>query len=200
MAKRKKGRRRGTAARANNDLAAHIASLGLETLGEYKAWCKQRGLSGATNKAWQERRQERERAQREVGEAEAKEVLQGHVEELGLKTVEEYRAWCRQHGLSESVHKSAQQRRKEVELCARMRSEAALAAVKRQTRRPGDTIAAIFAGEVGEEELRSDYLRKICRVVAQVQGEKREALQQLLRCAERYEDFFSTKKAPDETI
>lgn len=195
MAKKKKGRRRGATARANNDLATHIASLGLATMGEYKTWCKQHGLSGATNKAWQERRQERERAQQEVGAAEAQKELQKHVEGLGLKTLEEYRTWCRQHNLSESVHKSAQQRRKEVEFCVRLRSEAALTAVKRQTRRPRDTIAAIFAGQVGEEELRSDYLRTISRAAAAVQGEEREALKQLLQCAERYEDFFSTQPA-----
>lgn len=57
--RRKKGRPRGATARANAELGAHLASLGLAAIEAYKVWCRQHGFSAALSKTWQERRQER---------------------------------------------------------------------------------------------------------------------------------------------
>ncbi|MXX39096.1 MAG: hypothetical protein F4Z85_13730, partial [Gemmatimonadetes bacterium] len=75
MAKRKKSRRRGAAARANAELGAHIESLGLEAIESYKVWCRQHGFSAALSKTWQERRQERAAHQRDQQAAQAEEAL-----------------------------------------------------------------------------------------------------------------------------
>ena len=56
QSRRKRGRHRGAAGKANSDLMTHIASLGLETVQAYKGWCKDHGLKGALTKSWQDRR------------------------------------------------------------------------------------------------------------------------------------------------
>ena len=101
MAKRKKGRHRGAAGKANADLDTHILSLGLKTLGQYQAWCRDQGFNGALNKSWQERRQERK-----VADLAIDQELMRHIVELGLKTVEDYTAWCSAQGLSTGIQKS----------------------------------------------------------------------------------------------
>lgn len=47
--RRSKGRRRGAASRANNDLDAHLESLGLVGVEAYKHWCHERGFTAALN-------------------------------------------------------------------------------------------------------------------------------------------------------
>jgi len=105
--RRKKGRHRGTASRANNDLTAHIASLDLGTVEEYRSWCHAHGLTAALNKGWQERRQERQLVERDRVKAGVEKEQMEHVEALGLETVEAYQTWCREQGLSDSVNKGA---------------------------------------------------------------------------------------------
>ena len=162
--KRSKGRPRGAAARANHDPAAHIASLGLKTEKEYGIWCRKHGFSGAVNKGWRERRQERDIARREGQEAEhalaSAADLQSHIESLGLATTEDYRTWCRDRGLTDSLHKSANRRRKELEFAQAEKATAALTSLRRQTRKPRETIVRLFAGENGET-LKADYLIRI---------------------------------------
>ena len=194
--KRKKGRHRGTAARANHDLTAHIASLGLATVEEYRSWCHAHGFTGALNKGWRERRQERAAAQQAQEKADSRKGLMKHVEALGLRSVEEYQAWCRERGLSSGINKGERLRRKELELAVRLESEAALERVRRHTRRPGETIAAIFAGEIEEEELQTDYLRRIRQVAMGCAGAEREALLRLLLHVEkRAKDLLDAEPA-----
>ena len=196
-AKRKRSRRRGTAARANSDLETHIASLGLNSLEEYKKWCRQQGLSGATNKSWQERRQERATAQRLQDSASTKAALDKHIKALGLASAESYRAWCSQQGLSTGLNKSERQRRKEIELAARLKSAAALNTVRRQVRRARDTIAEILDGQVAADQLKADYLRKIAEVAQALDPDARQALQKLLSVAQQRTQLLSTDPALD---
>ena len=195
--RRKKGRHRGAASRANNDLMAHIASLELETVEQYRSWCHAHGLTAALNKGWQERRQERLLVERDRARAGVEKEQMKHVEALGLETVEAYQAWCRGNGLSESVNKGAGPRRKELDLMVKLRSEAALARVKRHTRRPAETIAQIFSGEIEGEELQTDYLQQIQKVAKGGDGETREALLRLLLHAEKRTNLLSVEPAID---
>ena len=103
--RRKKGRRRGATARANAELGAHLASLGLAAIEAYKVWCRQHGFSAALSKTWQERRQERVAHQRDQRAAQATQALQQHVERLGLDGVAAYQAWCRQQGIGDAMYK-----------------------------------------------------------------------------------------------
>ena len=195
--RRKKGRHRGAASRANNDLMAHIASLDLETVEEYRSWCHAHGLTAALNKGWQERRQERQLVERDRAKAGLEKEQMKHVEALGLETVEAYQAWCREQGLSESANKGAGARRKELDLMVKLRSQAALERVKRHTRRPAETIAQIFAGEIEGEELQTDYLRRIQEVAKGVKGEVRDALLRLLLHAEKRTNLLNVEPAVD---
>jgi hypothetical protein len=74
-----------------------------------------------------------------------------HIGELGLATVEAYTTWCGAQGLSTGIQKSRSQRKKECDLALRLRSETVLSKMKNHTRRPQDTIRAIYNGQLTHE-------------------------------------------------
>lgn len=164
------------------DLGSHIASLGLKTIGEYQRWCRDHGLSGALTKPWQERRRERALARQDTAAAASGREVEEHAVALGLSGVEEYRTWCVRHGLSDALHKGSRQRLKELDLARQERGDAALHAVRRLTRRPTETIEAIFSGDIGAGELKTEYLRRVAGVAADLSGSPpvRAALRHLL--------------------
>ena len=195
--KRKKRRHRGAAGKANADLTAHIRSLGLTSVGQYQAWCRDHGFNGALNKSWQERRHERKVADRAIDEALAEQEFVRHISALGLKTVADYTAWCTANGLSTGTHKSAAQRKKERDLAERLKSDAVLARMKNHTRRPQETIRAIYEGKLSEAELNRPHLQKIQRAFDGLGRDRkgRRALLQLLLHVEKRGDFFDVKPA-----
>lgn len=197
MAKRKKGRHRGAAGKANADLEMHIQSLGLKTLGQYQAWCKDHGFNGALNKSWQERRQERKVADLAIDQDLADQELMRHIAELGLKTVDDYTAWCADQGLSTGIQKSDSQRKKERELATRLQSEAVLAKMKDHTRRPQDAIRAIYDRQLSEAELNRPHLQKMQAAFDGLGRDRRarQALLQLLLHIEKRGDLFDVKPA-----
>ena len=193
--RRKRGRHRGTAARANADLETHIASLGLRTVEEYRAWCRRHGLSGASSKTWQERRQERGLAQRDVATAAAESAAQEHARALGLDGLDQYRAWCRAHGLGEALHKSPRQRQKERDLAHRERSQAALKSVRRLTRRPAETITTLLKGELDAGNLRAEHLKRIAEIGQTAPAAERDDLLPLLLHVEQHGDLLASGPA-----
>jgi len=195
--KRRRGRHRGTEARANSDVTAHLASLGLETPEQYRAWCRRHSLSGALTKTWQERRHERALARQDDVTAAADRQVDEHIAALGLDSVEAYSAWCGQHDLTDSLHKSARQRQKELDLHAVEKSEAALSSVRRLNRRPADTIAAIFARQIAPGDLKTEYLRLIGEeaVRAEANPAAREALLELLLHVEKRGQLLDSSPA-----
>ena len=197
MAKRKKRRHRGAAGKANTDLTAHIQSLGLKTVNEYQAWCREQGFNGALNKSWQERRQERKIADMAIDQELADQELMRHISELGLKTVEDYMAWCSENDMSTGLQKSTGQRKKERELAERLQSDAVLAKMKDHTRRPQDAIRAIYDGQLSEAELNRPHLQKMQVAFDGLGRDKRgkQALLQLLLHVEKRGDLFDVKPA-----
>ncbi len=183
--RRGKGRRRGAAARANNDLAAHIESLGLDGVEAYKRWCHECGFTAALNKSWQERRQERAAAQRAKEKAQALDEVVAHAEKLGLKDIEQYQSWCRAQGLGDSLYKSAAQRRKEFAIAQRLRGEVALANVKKRVRRSASAMAQVCEGQLRLDELHSEELRGVYRACALLDDAARLHYRDLLLCAEK---------------
>jgi PcfJ-like protein len=182
---------------ADAELMRHIRALGLESVEAYRAWCRERGFRAATQKSWQEQRQERLAARRAPAAAASTAELTGHIASLGLKDAAEYRAWCRQHGFSEGPRKSRQQRRQEQLAAERQKAEAMLASARRQTRRPEDTLQRISRGEIDAEMLGSPALRKIHEAFAGVPGqpEVREALLRLLRHVRKHGNLLGTEPA-----
>jgi hypothetical protein len=198
---RKKPRRRGTQSRANSDFQSHIESLGLKTPEEYRSWCRQHGFTGALNKDWSQRRQERLRAQKLKIESKTNEVqqkrLQEHVQALGLKTAEEYQAWCRRHGHGDSLKKTPDQRKKEMRTLELLNAEAALGAVRRHTRRPDETIRSIYERKISYDEIKTDYLQKIHEAFATTEGDirVRDAFLRLLLHSEKRARLFDLAPA-----
>ncbi len=194
---RKGGRHRGTTARANADLMSHIGSLGLKTVSAYQKWCREHGLSGALNKSWQERRQERAVATRDTAKKQVEAETIEHVKLLGLETVLEYQAWCREQGLSDAVHKSTRQRQKELELARRHEGEAALSEARHQNRRPEEAIRRIYRGESTGEGPSRPELQKVEAAFETLGGDRgaRKALLTLLLHAEGHSDLFDAEPA-----
>ncbi len=180
MAKRKKGRRRGAAARANAELAAHIESLGLAAIEAYKVWCRQHGFSAALSKTWHQRRQERAAHQRDQQAAQAADAVRQHIAQLGLDSVAAYQAWCRQQRLGDAIHKSAAQRSKELKLHQQLQSTQALHQGRKHRRRTKDLIDQLWAGTIAEQELHTEVLRLIHRAFAGLAGDQRTQLRDLL--------------------
>ena len=195
--KRKKRRHRGAAGKANADLTAHIQSLGLTGVAQYRAWCRDHGLNRALNKGWQARRRERIIADRAKDAELAERELAQHIRELGLKSVADYAAWCSAHGLSAGTHKSAAQRGKERDLAERLKSDAVLAKMKNHTRRPREAIRAICDGALSEGALNRPHLQKIQRAFDRMGEDRkgRRALLHLLLHVEKYGRFFDVKPA-----
>ncbi len=195
--RRRKGRHRGAAAKANADLMSHVVSLGLEGVEQYRNWCREHGFTGALNKGWQERRKERTAARREVGRKKVDASLRKHIEALGLETLEEYRAWCLAQGLSQGSRKASRQRRKELELAIRLKNQTVLSGMKQHARRPQTTIQQIYAGDVDVGELRLPYLQKVQEAFAGHEDDPhaRKALQRLMNHSMDYADLFGVKPA-----
>jgi len=218
---------------SNAEWHEHIRSLGLTSADEYREWCRRHGFKFNRRKSWREEREERRVAEQERTQSTALE----HVRELGLETLEEYQAWCRQHGFRDSLEKKDRQRQKEIQLARKLQADtvpestkkrtvriavtmehirslglesveeyrtwclenefedgldkktellskeralAALTLAKRQMGRSRKIIEQIGAGKVAEDQLKTILLRKIHAGFACLDEEGREALLRLL--------------------
>lgn len=123
--------------------------------------------------------------------------LKRHISELGLKSEQEYRAWCREHGLSKELHKSPFLQQKEQELGRRLQGEATLTQRRRGTRRPRNTIDLLYRGEAKKQDLGADYLTKIQILFRDLRTDEkaRRALRDLLIHVERYGALFDMAPA-----
>ncbi|MBT5144306.1 MAG: hypothetical protein HOM31_16540 [Gemmatimonadetes bacterium] len=87
--------------------------------------------------------------------------LQSHIKSLGLTSQKEYQDWCRTRGFSEGLHKSDEQKRKELRLAKVHQGESILARKRSQTRNPGNTIRQLYDRAVPKGRLGADYLYRI---------------------------------------
>ena len=193
MARGGKRRRRGAEARANADLGAHIASLGLSTMAEYQAWRRKHGISGGLNTSWQERREERKLAAKDVVAADADAQLMAHVEALGLPSVEAYGQWCVDRGFGAGLNKSRAQRKGELQAAENLRADAALLNTRRMTNKPKHTIRRIHEGVFTRDEMPTPLLARIHDAFTATDGTPgaRDALYTLLRQVENRSDLLS---------
>ena len=154
-------------------------------------------LGRCLNKSWQERRQERKIADQAFDIEQADKALMHHIHALNLDSAADYTAWCKKHGLSTGSHKSDAQRKKERELASRLGSEAVLARMKDHTRRPQETIKAIYEGKLSGSDLNRPHLEKIQFAFDDLgrDGKARRALLQLLLHVAKRGDFFDVKPA-----
>jgi len=84
-----------------------------------------------------------------------------HIESLGLKSTDEYVAWCARHGFSQRTRKHWRERLKERSFLTRRTADARLAQQKHEARKPEKIIERIFQGEVREAEVAQPVLKAV---------------------------------------
>lgn len=189
--RRKKPASQDTPATADDKLRRHLRALGLESAEAYRAWCRQHGFRESFHKSWQEWREERLAAEKAAAAQQASAAGQRHLQALGFATLEAYETWCREHSFRPGLDKSPQQRQQEQRVLERTRGEAALASARRHTRRPRETIQAIFDHQVAPEELHGELFPRMYELAAAAGApEVREALRRLLLHAEKHADLL----------
>jgi hypothetical protein len=120
--------------------------------------------------------------QRNEGESlstQARAQFETHLRRLGLDNEDQYRRWCREHGLSSRLAKTGLQREKEVALKKREGVEGAFARSRTARRDPGRMLDLIFGGEVEHSELSPEY-----RIVAQLSFGRRHRDESIARFRE----------------
>lgn len=111
-----------------------------------------------------------------------------HLQALGFRSVLEYKTWCERHGLSIEWLKTVQQRRQEQQL--------------RRNSQKSDSdwfkacVTRIYENKATDDDLRTDYLRKISRAFAGgLAGGARKAYLDLLLHAEQQANLFVLQPA-----
>src|SRR5438874_663446 len=86
-----------------------------------------------------------------------------HIQSLGLVGVEDYIAWCVEHGFGRRTDKDWRQRMKERAYAHRAVAEARLAQKKQERRKPEKVIEKIFSAELSEHDVTQPELKAVCR-------------------------------------
>jgi hypothetical protein len=162
-------------------------------MSEYQAWRRKHGISGGLNTSWQERREERKLAAKDVVAADADAELRAHIEDLGLSSVAAYRKWCGASGFGDGLNKSRSQRKREIQVAQKARADAVLLSTRRMTNKPRHTIRRIHEGTFAREEMPTPLLGAIHDAFARTDGivGARDALYALLRQVEKRSDLLS---------
>jgi hypothetical protein len=118
-----------------------------------------------------------------------------HIRGLGLRDVEEYQTWCAQNGFSKRLRKHWRMRLRERTHAIRVRSDDRLAQKKAELRRPAETIARIFRGEVSKDAVTQPFLAVIVRayqIATRCPARSRGLLRILLEAA-KHPDLLSAE-------
>jgi hypothetical protein len=121
--------------------------------------------------------------------------LLAHVRSIGLLDVEDYIAWCGQHGFSRRTDKDWRQRLKERNYANRAIAEARLAQKKQELKKPEKIIEKIFKGDLQESDVTEPHLRIVCRAFksAQESRKTRLAFRDLLQHVSTCSDLVSSQ-------
>jgi hypothetical protein len=180
-----------TLATADDKLRRHLRALGLESAEAYRAWCREHGFRDSVHKNWQEWREERQTAEKAAAAQQTGAAAQRHLQALGFPTLEAYQAWCREQGFRPALDKTPQQRQQEQRAWERQRGQAALTSARRHSRRPSETIQAIFDVQIAPEELHGELFSRIHELAAAAgPPETRDAFRRLLLHAEKHADLL----------
>ncbi len=166
-------------------MARHIALLGLPDRVAYRAWCRVQGFAPTPFKPWRQRNAEVLRAERLAAEARDRAELESHIEELGMRGMGDYAAWCAAHGRTVSLHRSAAQLECEKQAVRRENAGLALARARESRRRPEAFVRAVFEDTLSEKDLRTDREREFFALVGTLRP-KNAARTALLRLLTRF--------------
>lgn len=115
--------------------------------------------------------------------AQPTEVLLDHMRRIDAATVEEYLAWCGEHGFSRRLDKGWGALKKEREEVAARRVRASFAQARKFSK-PIDALTSALAGELEPGELRAGDLRTACELLCKLRDGGRphvEELSEMLR-------------------
>lgn len=119
-----------------------------------------------------------------------------HLDALGLKSVEEYTAWCSRHGFSVRIDKHWHDRGRERYFAAQRPIQDRLTRKRHEKRKPGRTIQQIFDGELDESSLTQPILVLVHQRVASIDDEGvRDAFRSLLLHADGHAALLTTQLA-----
>ncbi|MDB5388090.1 MAG: hypothetical protein JWM11_3736 [Planctomycetaceae bacterium] len=123
--------------------------------------------------------------------------LQRHIESLGLKSVDEYAAWCVRHGFSQSSNKTLFQRELEGRTARRIIADSRLSQSKREHRSFLSTLRDIFGDVLNEQQVTTPALKLICQSCKSLssQGLVRQAFFNLLTHVGDTTDLTQTQSA-----
>lgn len=100
--------------------------------------------------------------------------LQNHLYCLGLGSIEDYQAWCLQHGFSRKLNKSDSLRQRERRFLLQTQADQQLRCKKRDKRKEADILLAICRGEVSDHELTSPPLLRLSKMIRRNKRPKSE--------------------------
>jgi hypothetical protein len=101
---------RSLAASTKAEWFVHIKALGLNSVDQYRRWCRRHDFPFNRKKTWRQERAELRIAALERSD----QATLDHIHALDLKTVEQYQDWCRRHGFRDRLNKKVSQRQKEL--------------------------------------------------------------------------------------
>ena len=97
--------------------------------------------------------QKRKKSQRKIRIEECALEMQEHIHQLGISSVEAYKAWCRAHNFNQGLDKNSRQRRDELYVFTRTQ------AIKIMTKEKKDRNLKEILPKIHNQELRSEKLQ-----------------------------------------
>ena len=97
--------------------------------------------------------QKRKKSQRKIRIEECSLEMQAHIHQLGISSVEGYKAWCRTHNFNQGLEKNSRQRRDELYVFTRTQ------AIKIMTKEKKDRNLQEILPKIHNQELRSEKLQ-----------------------------------------
>ena len=183
----------------NPRMKRHLKNLGLKNVDEYRRWCKDHGANPTLSKNIRQVDQEL-RAKKSDDRAKlANGDLAAHLKNLGFDNDDRYRAWCRSKDLSDGLHKSVAQRRKEIRIKEQTDFEDAekgMADIRRSGRR---IIGEMLSGEVDENNVTHPGLGRVYTLLQNPDdyGDRRAFFARLLSAVLRKADFIDLNPVID---
>ena len=104
--------------------------------------------------------QKRKKSQRKIRIEECALEMQAHIHQLGISSVEGYKAWCRAHNFNQGLDKNSRQRRDELHVFTRTQAIKIMTKEKKD-RNLQEILPKIYNQELRSEKLQNPVLRAI---------------------------------------
>ena len=135
--------------------------------------------------------QKRKDKDRKIHDERIQYIIQRHIQELGLESIETYKAWCRENHFSSSINKTTLQRQKEINFAKTAIAMQHLTAEKK-SRKLKDIIPQIYSDRIKETELKNRTAREIFDAFKR--SKDRKVLFNLLMYLEENSDILNEHK------